>query len=89
MSEMQADRTAPHLEVRILRDGVVTQRELCESEGEANAVVQAWSDVEGVVVEVVDLTRIGRPGVLEPQPWEVDAADLVYEDAAYAEEEER
>lgn len=89
MSELPSDRTTPTLEVRVLRDGVVTHRELCESDAEANAVVQAWSDVDGVVVEVADLTRVaGRSGVLDPQPWEVDAEDLVYEGAAYTDEEE-
>lgn len=89
MSETQADSTTPTLEVRILRDGVLVQRELCETDEEANAVVEAWSDTEGVVVEVEDLSRSPSGGVLDPRPWEVDAEDLVYEDTAYAEEEER
>jgi hypothetical protein len=87
MSETQADSTTPTLEVRILRDGVLVQRELCETDEEANAVVEAWSDTEGVVVEVEDLSRSPAGGVLDPRPWEVDAEDLVYEDTAYAEEE--
>jgi hypothetical protein len=90
MSETQADRTPPTLEVRILRDGVVAQRALCETEAEAEALVQAWSEGEGVVVEVEDLTlRTGRPGVLDPQPWEVDAEDLLYEGGYTDEEDER
>lgn len=90
MSEMQERGVTPTLEVRVVRDGVVVQRELCETDDEANAVVEAWSDVEGVVVEVSDLARdTARAGVLDPQPWEVDAEDLVREDTAYAEEEER
>ena len=90
MSERQADSTTPTLEVRILRDGVVIQRELCETDQEANAVVEAWSDTEGILVEVEDLSRSGgAAGVLDPRPWEVDAEDLVHEDTAYAEEEER
>ena len=84
---MQADSTTPRLEVRILRDGVVVQRELCETAEEADAVVEAWSDTEGVVVEVEDLTRSGRAaGVLDPRPWEVDAEDLVYDGSAYDDE---
>jgi hypothetical protein len=87
MSETQADRT-PTLEVRVLRDGIVTQRALCETEAEADALVEAWSEVDGVVVEVDDLTlHARRPGVLDPQPWEVDAEDLLYE-GGYAEEED-
>lgn len=89
MSEAQADSTTPTLEVRIIRDGVVIQRELCETDEEATAAAEAWGDTEGVVVEVEDLSRSGGPaGVLDPRPWEVDAEDLVYEGTAYAEEEE-
>jgi hypothetical protein len=90
MSEMHADSTTPTLEVRILRDGVVIQRELCETDEEANAVVEAWSDTEGILVEVEDLSRSGgSAGVLDPRPWEVDAEDLVYEDVLLPDEEER
>ena len=90
MSEAQADSTTPTLEVRVLRDGVVIQRELCETDEEANAVAEAWSDAEGVRVEVEDLSRSGAsPGVLDPRPWEVDAEDLLYEGTAYVDEEER
>ena len=90
MSEVQGDRTTPTLEVRVLRDGVVIQRELCETDEEANAVAEAWADAEGVRVEVEDLARSGgSPGVLDPRPWEVDAEDLVYEGSAYTDEEER
>ena len=84
MSETYADSTTPRLEVRILRDGVVVQRELCETAEDADAVVEAWADTEGVVVEVEDLTRNGgAAGVLDPRPWEVDAEDLVYEGSGY------
>ena len=84
---MQADSTTPRLEVRILRDGVIVQRELCETAEEADVVVEAWSDTEGVVVEVEDLTRSGRAaGVLDPRPGEVDAEDLVYDGSAYDDE---
>jgi hypothetical protein len=89
VSETQADSTTPTLEVRIFRDGVLAQRELCESDAEANAVVEAWSDVEGVVCEVEDLTRSSAAAsVLDPRPWEVDADDVTYEGAAFADEEE-
>lgn len=89
MSETPADRTTPTLEVRVLRDGVVVHRELCESGADANAVVQTWSDVEGVVVDVVDLTRDTEPaGVLEPRAWEVDADDAGDRSTAFDEEEE-
>jgi hypothetical protein len=90
MSDMQADNPTPTLEVRVLRDGVLVKRELCETDDEANAVVDAWSEVEGVVCQVEDLTRSDAPaGVLDPRPWEVDAEDATYEGAAYADEEDR
>jgi hypothetical protein len=90
MSETQADGTTPTLEVRVLRDGVVVHRELCEGEADARVVVQTWSDVEGVVVDVVDLTRDAEPsGVLEPRHWEVDADDASDQSTAFGEEEER
>jgi hypothetical protein len=90
MSEIQADRIPPTLEVRVLRDGVVVERQLCDSDAEANAVVEAWSDVDGVVVEVDDLTRNAeRTGVLEPRPWEVDAAEPGHESPFTDEEEQR
>lgn len=88
MSEAQADSTTPTLEVRIIRDGVVIQRELCVTDEEAGAVADAWADAEGIVVEVEDLSRSGgSAGVLDPRPWEVDAEDLVHEGTAYEEEE--
>lgn len=81
--------TTPTLEVRILRDGAVVQRELVESDDEANAVVDAWSDVEGVQVVVDDFTRSEPARVLDPRPWEVDADDAVYESASYDEDDAR
>ena len=84
------DGATPTLEVRILRDGVVVQRELVESDEDANALVDAWSEVEGVQVLVEDLARDSVPGgVLDPRPWEVDAEDLVYEGPAYGDEDDR
>jgi hypothetical protein len=90
MSESYVDSTTPSLEIRVLRDGVVVHRELCETDDQADALVQAWSDTEGVVVEVDDVGRRAAPaGILEPRPWEVDAEDLVYEGPAYADDEDR
>ena len=89
MSETQADRTNPAVEVRVLRDGVLVARELCENDQEASAVVEAWSDEEGITVEVDDLARDAeRTGVLEPRPWEVDAAEPGRETALSDEGEE-
>ena len=89
MSEVQGSDTTPTLAVSILRDGVVVSRELVESDAQANAVVEAWADVEGVEVRVEDLARSAPSAVLDPRPWEVDADDAVYESDAYDEDEER
>lgn len=79
----------PTLEVRVYRDGALTQRERVETEEEAAALVETWSDVEGARCEVVDLTRDREPsGVLDPRPWEVDAEDLSTGDLAFTDEEE-
>lgn len=87
---MQGKDATPTLEVRIIRNGVVVQREMYETEEEADAVVEAWSDVDGVAVEVEDLVRSrSGAGVLDPEPWEVDADDLVYESPAFPDEDER
>lgn len=86
MSEI-GDAATPRFEVRILRDGIVVQRELVESEEEANAVIEAWSDVDGVVCQVEDLVRDrAAAGVLDPRPWEVDADDA-YDGSAYEDDE--
>jgi hypothetical protein len=66
----------PSIEVRVYRDNDLVERELCETEVEAAAVTEAWSDVEGVVCRVDDLSGGSEPaGVLDPRPWEVDADD--------------
>jgi hypothetical protein len=81
------DDTTPTLEVRILRDGVLVQRELCESGEQADAVVDRWSDVEGVVVEIEDLVRDrAAVGVLDPRPWEVDDDRDAYDGSVYDDE---
>jgi hypothetical protein len=89
MSDVQGSDTTPTLAVSVLRDGVVVKRELVESDAQANAVVEAWADVEGVEVRVEDLTRSSPSTVLDPRPWEVDADDAVYAGDAFDEDEER
>jgi len=64
----------PTIEVRVYRDGNLVQRELCETDVEAAAVVDAWSEVEGIVCQVDDLSSGSAPaGVLDPRRWEVSA----------------
>jgi hypothetical protein len=86
MSDFQ-ESTIPTLEVLIYHDGAIVQRELCESEDEASAIVDSWADREGVVCQVEDLRRSADPGVLEPRSWEVDAVEDLYETSAWDEDE--
>ena len=55
------DTGAPTIEVRIFRDDQLLVRELCESEEDASAVVEKWSDVENVYVLVDDLSASHGP----------------------------
>lgn len=61
------DSGAPTIEVRIYRDSRLLLRELCESEEEARAVADQWSDVGNVYVRVDDLSAHHSPDdVLAP-----------------------
>lgn len=61
----------PTVEVRVFRDGELIRRELCDSEDDAALVVDEWSEVDGIEVEVDDLTIVHRPGdILAPEPPE-------------------
>lgn len=67
------DTGAPTIEVRIYSGERLLVRELCESEEEAAAVVDRWSDVENLYVVVDDIGTPHSPGdVLEPEPPIVD-----------------
>jgi hypothetical protein len=80
----------PTIEVRVYRDGSLVQRELCESAVEAAAVVDSWSEVEGVICQVDDTSSGSVPaGVLDPRRWEVDADESFYEGPDADDEEER
>jgi hypothetical protein len=60
--------SSPTVEVRVFRHGALVHRELCESEAEAATIADWWSELEGVTVEVDDLTVSHRPGdILEPE----------------------
>jgi hypothetical protein len=59
----------PRIEVRVYRHGELVQRELCDSEEDANSVVETWSEFDDVICEVDDLTvRHGPEDVLAPEP---------------------
>ena len=69
MSQQQAPETTPSIEVRIFRDGELLERVLCESEEDAAAVVERWSELDGVTCLVDDLSFHHTPeDVLEPEP---------------------
>ncbi len=48
------------IEVRVRRHGVVVHQERCDSPEQAAEVVDAWSDVEDVECEIVDLLGAGE-----------------------------
>ena len=59
----------PTIEVRAFRHGELLLRELCESEAEADRMVELWSELDDVTCQVDDLSYHHRPGgVLEPEP---------------------
>ncbi len=62
----------PTIEVTVYRDGDLVHRELCETEAEADAVVDRWSEVDGVECQVDDLSVHHRAtDVLEPTEAEL------------------
>ena len=73
------DAGAPTIEVRVYRDDLLLARELCETEADAAAVVQRWSEVENVYVLTDDLSATHGPGdILAPDdlPTSDDGDDL-------------
>jgi hypothetical protein len=62
----------PTLEVRAYRAGVLVSRELCESEEDAAAFVEAWEQEPGIVCEVDDLSVPSH----DTEMFEVEPTDL-------------
>jgi hypothetical protein len=65
---------APTVEVRVFRDGELVHHQLCEAAEDAERVVEAWSELEGVSFEVDDLSSGHGPAaqldtdlLLEPE----------------------
>ncbi|MGZ4801575.1 MAG: hypothetical protein ACXVJ7_16765 [Acidimicrobiia bacterium] len=59
--------STPTIEVTVYRDGELVHRELCETETDASAVVEQWSEFESVVCQIDDLSVHHRStDVLEP-----------------------
>ena len=62
------DTGAPSIEVRVFRDDRIIARELCESEEEANLVVERYADERGMSFEIEDLGRERGPGEILGSP---------------------
>jgi len=70
------DTGAPSIEVRIYRDDRLLASELCESEDDAAAVVERWSEEGDFSFLVDDLTFRHTPGdVLGPEIVELADED--------------
>jgi hypothetical protein len=68
----------PALEVRIYRDAVLIHSELCESEEDAAAVVEAWEQEPRTTCEVSDLSAQRHDvDVLEVTPTENEDDPMV------------
>jgi hypothetical protein len=62
------DAGAPSIEVCIYEQGQLLTRELCESEEDAAAVVERYSDVPNTYIVVDDLaTKHGPDDILAPE----------------------
>lgn len=69
MTDVENVEEYPTIEVRVYRHGALVATELAESEEAAAAIVDQWSEQEGVQCEVDDLTvRHGPDDVAEPEP---------------------
>ena len=67
---------SPTVEVRVYREGTLLHHELCGSEEEALAVVEAWSEHKGVECEVEDLSSHHRADqISQPEPADVSPDD--------------
>jgi hypothetical protein len=70
------DAGAPTIEVCVYEHGRLLTRELCESEEDAAAVVERWSDVPHTYVVVDDLSaKHGPDDILAPEPLFVGPDD--------------
>lgn len=59
--------STPTIEVTVYRDGDLIHRELCETDAEANAIIEQWNELGAVECQVDDLSVHHRAtDVLEP-----------------------
>lgn len=74
--EGRGRQSGPCIEVRVFVDGRMVHRQRCESDSEAESVVEQWSEVGGSEFEVDDLSAQHRAGeILEPEPTPPDDDD--------------
>jgi hypothetical protein len=55
------DSGAPHIEVRVYEQDRLIARELCESEDEADALVERWAQEGGFTFQIDDLSHDHSP----------------------------
>jgi hypothetical protein len=83
------DAGASAIEVCIYRDEVLIARELCESEDDAVAVVDHWSELGNVSFLVDDLSvHHTAEDILGPEPPDVTNEDYAIADAPLPEKGE-
>jgi hypothetical protein len=71
----RSTHTPANVEVRGWRDGRVVARRVCESEQEARALVEQWSEQDFTRVEIDDLSvEHGSGEILEPD-LEIEASE--------------
>ena len=80
------DSGAPHIEVRVYEGDKLIARELCESEAEADALVERWSEDGDFTFQVDDLSDTHGPDdVLGGEAVEPEAVGLdAYQSAEQA-----
>jgi hypothetical protein len=70
------DSGAPHIEVRVYERDRLIARELCESEAEADALVERWAEEGTYTFQVDDLsTTHGPDDVLAGEAVDADIVD--------------
>jgi hypothetical protein len=73
MEDTAYDTGAPTIQVLVYRDEELIARELCESDEEAMAIIDAWSEEGSYSFRVDDLSVHHRTGdILEPEPALLD-----------------
>ncbi len=48
-------KQTPTLDVLVMRNGTIIHREFCEAVSQVNDVIREWGDIEGALIDVVDV----------------------------------